>query len=139
MRSRSMTQWKSFFSLLLLLPALLTVSGCAPRLASVHEIELEPNDIQSVVLAPISREQVVSITANSNGPPFHIHVYLLQDEQEVDDAIAIGKSSDKVIASESSSNQINLEALIPANQEAAIRLQPAGREAVTVNMTVTNL
>ncbi len=46
--------------------------------------------------------------------------------------------SDKVIASKSNSNQISLEALIPANQEAAVRLQPASSESVTVSLTVTN-
>ena len=120
------------------LTILLMSTGCGPRLAFFQEITLGSNDIQSVVLDPISREQVVTITANSNGPPFHIHVYLLQDEQAVDDAMALGTISDKVISGESNTNEVTLEALIPANEEAAIRLQPAGRDGVTVNLTVTN-
>ena len=117
---------------------LLMSTGCGPRLASVQEIALEANDIRSIVLEPISREQIINVVATSDGPPIHVHVYLLQDEQAVDDAITLGKTSDKVIASKSNSNQISLEALIPANQEAAVRLQPASSESVTVSLTVTN-
>jgi hypothetical protein len=125
-------------SLSILFAVLLMSTGCGPRLASVQEIALEANDIRSIVLEPISREQIINVLATSDGPPFHVHVYLFQDEQAVDDAISLGKTSDKVIASKSKSNQISLEALIPANQEAAIRLQSASPESVTVSLTVTN-
>ena len=125
-------------SLSILFALLLMSTGCGPRLASVQEIALDANDIRSIVLEPISREQMINVVATSDGPPIHVHVYLYQDEQAVDDAIALGKTSDKVIASESNSNQISLEALIPANQEAAIRLQPANSKSVNVSLTVTN-
>lgn len=125
-------------TLLILTGLLLTSAGCGPRLASVQEIALEANDIRSIVLDPINRDQIINVVASSDGRLFDVHVYLFQDEEAVDGAIALGKSSDKVIASQTDSNQVSLEALIPANQEAAIRLQPAESESVTVSLTVTN-
>ena len=125
-------------SLLILSGLLLALAGCGPRLASVQEIALDANDIRSIVLDPINKDQIINVVASSDGPPCDVHVYLIQDEEAVDAAITLGKPSDKVIVSQTNSNQISLEALIPANQEAAVRLQPAKSESVTVNLTVTN-
>jgi hypothetical protein len=129
---------KFHFAVPVLLCLSLISTGCGPRLASVHEIALDANDIKSILLDPIGKDQIVNVTAKSEGGPIHVHVYLVKDEQAVDDAITLGQATDKVIASQMDSREIVLEALIPANQEAAVRLQPASREDVKVNLTFTN-
>ncbi len=135
-RKRLLGQFRS--SVPALLCILLISAGCSPRLASVHEITLGANDIKSIVLDPIGKDQIIKVAAKSDGGPIHVHVYLVEDEQAVDDAITLGQTTDKAIACQMDSREILLEALIPANKEAAVRLQPASAENVTVNLTVTN-
>jgi hypothetical protein len=56
----------------------------------------------------------------------------------VERKITLGKPPENVLAAAEDSEQIALDALVPANQEAIVRLQPAGRKAANVQLTIRN-
>lgn len=115
------------------------ISGCVqPRLSSQQELDLDSNDIRTILIDPSGSAQTVSIVANTDGPPINVYVYLSEDDDAVDRAIMFGKTLDKVITSQTDSAQISLSAKIPANKEASVRLQTASPDSAKVTLKISN-
>ncbi len=117
---------------------IVAVVGCGPKLASEQVLEVSSNDIRTVVIEPASAEQSVAISAKSDGPLIKVFVYLASDEEEVNQAITLGKESAKIIASELDATEIELTAKIPADQEASVRIQGGSSEKANVTLWITN-
>ena len=113
-------------------------SGCNTRLADQRVMELGPGEINSVVIDPVSHDQAVTVTANSEGAPINVHVFRFADEETVERAITLGIDSDKIIARQLDSNEISLTATIPAGQEGAIRFATAKPASAKIKISISN-
>ena len=135
-----MTRFIHLFCFSLFIAILVCNTGCESRLAGPQKLEfdLDPDDIRTILIDPSSSEHVVSLVASSDGPPIKIFVYLSEDDEAVYHAIMFGKTTDKIIASQSDSAKISLNAKIPADKEASIRLQTASPLNAKVTLTITN-
>lgn len=118
--------------------SLWVIVGCGPRLSNQQVLSLDANDIRTIIVDPAGSEQTVTVSAKAAGSPVNVFVYLSEDDEEVDRAITLGQSSDKIIASQTESTDILLEAKIPADKEASVRLQTASPETATVTLVISN-
>ncbi len=116
----------------------ITSIGCGPKLASQQVLKIGPNDIRTIVLDATEGAQTVQVSAKSDGPAIKVFVYLSEDEEEVNRAITLGSSSEKIIASMVDVAEIKLSASIAANKEASVRIQGASSKDANVTLTITN-
>lgn len=116
---------------------LVSTSGCGPQLSASNSTEITPGEIRSVLVDPVGRDQEIKVVASSS-VPFNIHIYLAEDEAEVDMAVASRKESEKILAGQLGVTSATLNAQIPANKEAAIRLECAGPDAGSVSYSIEN-
>jgi len=133
-------RFNHLFCFSLLIAILVCNTGCEPQLAGPQKLEfdLDPDDIRTILVDPSSSEHVLSLVARSDGPPIKIFVYLSEDDEAVFQAIMFGKTTDKIIASQTDRATISLNAKIPAKKEAAIRLQTDSPQKAKVTLTITN-
>jgi outer membrane lipopolysaccharide assembly protein LptE/RlpB len=126
-------------SKLLLLVCMTTLlCGCGPRLSDQRDLTLEIGQIRAIPIDPISREQKIKVSASSPDAPIDVHVYLQENEAAIVRMITLGKPPENLLASQSEAEQVLLEATVPANKEAIVRLQPSGRKAAQVHLEITN-
>ena len=123
---------------LLGVPILLLSVGCAPRLHDVREVPLEIGEIRTIAVPAKSQPQTVHLTASSPGAPISVHVYLPEHEEATERSITLGTPIENLLASGENSEQITLQATVPANKEALVRLQPTTRQAAKVHLTLKN-
>ena len=112
--------------------------GCKPQLSIDREVKLEPDQIKTIIVSAVSMEQTIQVTANSSGGPISVHVYLPEHEEAIEEMIAHGNPLENVIAKVDSAEEVTLNALIPADKEAVVRFQPAGRHAADVQVKIRN-
>ncbi|MFK7766942.1 MAG: hypothetical protein AB8B55_06945 [Mariniblastus sp.] len=123
--------------LVLILPCLILVTGCGPRLATTKTIELQSNDIRTILIDAISSEQTVSVTAKADSK-FSLHVHLAGDEDAVDAAAALGKSVPEILAQSVDQLSADLKFVVPAGKEGALRFSMRGPAPVKVQYTISN-
>ena len=99
---------------------------------------MDPNNVESIVLGAIGNDQTIKVTAKSTGAPIQVHIHLAGDEDEVDQAVTLRTSSDKIIASDVGKTEIVIKALIPANKEAVVRLQTTESSPANVELLISN-
>jgi len=125
-------------SLLLLVCLVTLLGGCGPKLADQRDLTLEVNEILAIPIDPIERDQTIKITASSPDAPINVHVYLKEDEAEIERKITLGKPPESLLANQNDAEQISIEALVPAGKEAIVRLQTAGPKSAQVHLEMTN-
>lgn len=111
--------------------------GCGPRVFDEREVSLEIGDIQPIVFGPFNKEQTVTITVSSPGAPISVYVYEREQREFVDYAISYGKEPENTLAGAPSTEDVTLTALIPADKEAEVRLQPTGQKPATVKLKIS--
>jgi len=125
-------------TLLLLGSLSLLLVGCGPQLRDQRDVTLEIGEILAIPIDPISREQTIKVTASSPGAPLNVHVYLQEHETAIERKITLGKPPENLLANQNEVEQISLEAVVPANKEAIVRLQSASRKTANVHLQITN-
>lgn len=126
-------------STILLLCCLATLfCGCGPKLADQRDLTIEINEIVAIPIDPIDREQTIKITASSPDAPINVHVYLKENETEIERKITLGKPPENLLANQNNAEQISLEATVPAGKEVIVRLQASDRQAAQVHLEMTN-
>lgn len=126
------------FQLILLVCLSALLSGCGPSLSHKKDYSIEVGQFLEIPLDAISREQTIKVAAKSPGKPINVHVYLADDAEEVNRKITLGKPADKSLASQTDTEEIALEATVPAGKEVLVRLQPAGPTSAEVHLEITN-
>ena len=121
-----------------LLACLLLLSGCGPQLSHSEDCTLAVGEIIAIPFDPIGREQTVYVKASSPDAPIDVHVYLQEHEEAIERKITLGKPPENLLASAKESQEVSLEATVPANQAVVVRLQAASRETAHVHLEVTN-
>ena len=116
---------------------LVCFSGCGPRLASTQSIDISPNDIRTILIDAISREQTVTIEASA-ATAFSVHAHIAGDESAVDLAVMRGEDSPKILAKSIEQPSAKLEFVVPPEKEGAVRFSTNGKEDVTVEFTISN-
>lgn len=112
--------------------------GCGPKVMDEREVSLELGDIESIPFGPFKKELTVTVSASSPGAPISVYVYDSEQQEHVDYAISYGKEPQETWAGVASTEDVTLTAVIPADKEAIVRLQPTGREPATVKLKITN-
>ena len=126
------------FGQFMLLFMAIACSGCTAQLNDQRTLTLEVGEIRTIVLAPVEREQIIKIAARSPDCPISVYVYLSENDEEVDRKITLGKPSDLILSSQTESEEIALEANIPANKEAMVRVASASPDKATVHLVITS-
>ena len=117
---------------------LLSCCGCGgPRVLDDRELSLDIGEIKTIVLDSSSGEQTLTVVATSPGAPIHLHVYLPEHEEAIERKITLGKPPENLLASQESAEEISVRAVVPAHKEMVVRLQPAGRIAAVVHLTIS--
>ena len=112
--------------------------GCGPQLSDQRDLTIEIGEIVAIPIDPISREQTIKVTASSPGAPLNVHVYLKEHEEAIERKITLGKPPENLLAHQNEVEQISLEAVVPANKEAIVRLQSASRQTASLHLAITN-
>ncbi len=112
--------------------------GCGPRILDEREVSLEVGDIVSIPFGPFKKEVTVTVTASSAGAPVSVYVFDSDQQEHIDYAISYGKEPQDTWAGVASTEDVTLTAVIPADTEAVVRLQPAGKETANVKLKISN-
>jgi hypothetical protein len=112
-------------------------TGCGPPLSASRTIELAPNDIRTILIDSIGRDQTVTVTATSE-TEFSIHCHLEGDENAVDAAIALDNPSDKILAQQTNTKEAKVEFEIPSGSVGAVRFQSWSSDSAEVTYSISN-
>ena len=114
------------------------IAGCRPTLSFEKQYSLTPAEIITLPIDPIGVEQTIEVVATSaDDARFAVHVYLAKDEEAAEREISTGAENDFSLAKSTDTNNAKLSAIIPANEEAGVRISAEGN-AVTVNVAINN-
>ena len=116
---------------------LLFCVGCGPQAIYDKEVSLALGDIQPIVFGPFDKEQSVTVTVSSPGAPISVYVFESEQLEFVDYAVSFGKPPQNVLAGEASTEGTTLTAVVPADKEAIVRLQPTGQQPAKVQLKIT--
>ncbi len=117
---------------------ILTSLGCGPSLNDERTVSLSVGEIRTIEFGPFEKDTLVYVTTESPGKPISVYVHLMEHYEDIDRDITFGKSPEDVIVGKVSTESASLQALIPANQEAAVRLYPVGNYAASVELKIHN-
>ena len=112
--------------------------GCEARLQDQRIITLEIGEIQTILISAVDHEQTLKVIASSPDAPINVHIYLLENEQNIERSITLGKQPENVLAQSITVEQIDLEAIVPANKEAVVRFYTTERQRTNVEVTISN-
>jgi len=115
----------------------ISLVGCGPKLAISRDVDLAPGEIKSIIIAAIGSEQTVNVEASSE-EPFHLHLYLLENEAALDSELDRRAEPTMALAGSKDSKSHKVSASIPGGKEAAVRLQSATGQAFSVKLKITN-
>jgi predicted glutamine amidotransferase len=120
-------------SSLLCMLVLLTQPGCK-KLNDDRFVEVEPGEEKLIIADPASRDQSVTVSWDSEGAPVNVYLYLEKDQKAASDAIALGKNSDKVLASKKLSNEDTLQVQVPSGEKLVVMMTSRKQAKVRVKM-----
>jgi hypothetical protein len=124
---------------LLLAGLLITILlGCEARLQDQRTITLEIGEIQTILISAVDHEQTIKVIASSPDVPINVHIYLQENEQDIERSITLGKQPKNVLAQSIAVEHIDLEAIVPANKEAVVRFYTTERQRTNVEVTISN-
>ena len=112
--------------------------GCEARLQDQRTITLEIGEIQTILISAVDHEQTLKVIASSPDAIINVHIYLQENEQDIERSITLGKQPENVLAQSITVEQIDLEAIVPANKEAVVRFYSAERQRANVEVTISN-
>ena len=112
--------------------------GCEARLQDQRTIILETGEIQTILISAVDHEQTIKVIASSPDAPINVHIYLQENEQDIERSITLGKQPENVLAQSITVEQVELEAIVPANKEAVVRFYTTERQRANVEVTISN-
>jgi hypothetical protein len=116
-----------------------TVSGCGRTKLNVGSaFELNLGDNKRITVEPIKHEQKIKVTGTATGAPVNVYVYLSKNEAAADKEILAKKFTDVMLQKQEKTDSVNLEATIPANEAAVVRVSSAGAGKANVEIKITN-
>ena len=114
------------------------LQGCEARLQDQRSLTLEGGEIQTILIDAVDHEQTLKVVASSPDASIDVHIYLQEHEEDIERSITLGKQAENILAQSTASKQIDLQAIVPANKEAAVRFYTVARERVNVEVTISN-
>ena len=112
--------------------------GCGPKLLDQREVSMEVGDISSIEIGPFKQEQTVKVVVSSTDAPISIYLHPKDQTEHVDYAISYQKEPQGIFAGVESTEAETLEAAVPAESEAVVRLQNIGKQSTKVQLTISN-
>lgn len=116
---------------------LIVCVGCGPSALYDQEVAIELDGIESVIVGPFDKEETLTVALSSPGAPVSVYVFDKEQTEYVDYDITYGKPPRNVLAGEASTESTTVTAQAPAGKEIVVRLQPAGKQAATVQLKIT--
>lgn len=130
---------RSTFKLAFGLPAftLFLIVGCQ-KVNYDRTVQVEPGDVQVVMIDPPRSAQKVSVVASSPGTPVDVYVVLEKDQEEAKQSLLSGKSpaKDKLLANKQKAEEATLEATVPAKNGFAVLVSGA-KKSTQVKLKIT--
>lgn len=115
-----------------------TCLGCGkPNLEHKSKFKLVEGETKTLDLDPIKQEQVIKVIGSTSGGPVSVYIYLEKDKQAAEREIFNRKPAAAVLAKQEKTETIDLEASIPANEKAYVRVENI-RGTPTVDLQITN-
>jgi hypothetical protein len=113
------------------------LSGCGPKLDMTATFEVPAHLNHTLTLERIKNEQTIKITGSATESPVNVYVYLAANDNQAKNEIMNKKSERFIIKKQEKTEAINLEAPIPANEEAVVLIESTGKKA-NVQLKITN-
>jgi hypothetical protein len=111
--------------------------GCGPRIVDERDVSLEVGDIKSILFGPFKNELTATVSVSSPGAPISAYVFASDQQEHVDYAITYSKEPQNTWAGVASTEDVTLTAVVPAGQEAVVRLQTVDRKAAQVHLNIS--
>ena len=113
--------------------------GCHTKLNQESTVSLTNIEAKHFLIKPISKEQVINVSAKSTEGTFNVFVFLEKDKNEAVAAIEKTKLDDsKVLNHKLKTPEAELQATIPANETAIVYLVSADGKKAEVKLKISN-
>jgi hypothetical protein len=114
-------------------------AGCGkPKLDKHSNFELTGGDGNSFFVDPIKTDQNIKVSGKSSDAIVNVYIYLKKNEMDAKKEINSRKPGNAVLAKQEKTDTIDLEATIPANEEAVIYCSAASNKKTSVDLRITN-
>lgn len=121
--------------LLLILPvASIGCGGNPVRMDKEFDLPIEGKTFE---VDPVNREQKLVVTATTEGGPIHLFVFLRRDLAAVEKQLLTNRTTD-VLAHQLKAMQVKVEATIPPNETAMVRVDRATAKGAKVRLKIEN-
>lgn len=120
-----------------LILCLLLQQADVPQLNYERTLELDSGTVRSIILDALSGEIKATIVVRSPGVPVHVYVVLEKDREAAEESVLRGKKPEKLLASKEKTEEVTLQATIPAKTEFVVLLACAGKQKAEVKLKVT--
>ncbi|MGI9455147.1 MAG: hypothetical protein ACR2NU_01210 [Aeoliella sp.] len=114
------------------------VVGCSSRFHDKRNETLEVGAVVDYAIPATGQARSIHVTATVVGGPVDVYVYLADDQDEAQRMITLGKPSDTFLTSSEATNNVDVTAEIPPNQEAFVTVRTAGREESQLELTMSD-
>jgi hypothetical protein len=115
---------------------LLLLAGCQ-RLNFEKEYTIDPFDGQTMTFDPPRYEQKVTVEVKSPGNPVSVYLVKGEDAEKANNALQSGKAPTGAFAGQEKSEDVNLEATIPAKTEYTLLVFNPGKKKAAAKVKVT--
>lgn len=112
------------------------IVGCAPRMNEARTLELASGEVVSLSIPASTADQVLTVVVDSGQAPVSIHIFLRKDEEEMERMLTLQKPAKQILASADDVSTIELNASIPSNEEAVVRISGPDQQPATVQLTL---
>ena len=116
---------------------ILSTLGCGPRLSVSRDVELANGEIKSIIIDAVNSEQTIKVEASAE-QPFHLHVYLKENEAALDAELARRAEPTMALAVSSNKKTHKLTSSVPGGKEAGVRLESATGQNFSVKLKISN-
>lgn len=114
----------------------MAASGCKAKLDMESAFDVPPEG-RIFKVDPIKKEQTIKVTGTATGAPANVFIYLDKNEAAAEKEIMSLKYTPIILAKQEKTEAINVEATIPANETAVVRVTRV-MKAAQVKLKITN-
>jgi hypothetical protein len=113
----------------------LAAGGCQ-RLNYETTVQVAPSEIEVRTIDPPRREQKVTVTFQSSGPPVDVYVTLEGDREAAKDALLNGKKPASSLGGSAKVTDGTLQVTVPAKSGYSVLIMNRGNQNADVKLTI---
>jgi len=114
-----------------------TVAGCKTKL-DMNSLFDVPGEGRAFKVDAIKSDQTIKVSGTATGAPVNVFIYLNKNEAAADKEIMAMKYTPIILNHQDKTESFDLEAFIPANETAVVRINRATSKSAKVNLKINN-